>query len=84
MFKKINKKKLYILAGGIIVGMAAGYAYWHFIGCTSGTCPLTSNWHTSTLMGGIFGYLISDSIKVKNTDTEKNISTENVPEQSQG
>ncbi|HGY56597.1 MAG TPA: hypothetical protein ENK44_12885 [Caldithrix abyssi] len=26
-----------------LIGMSAGYAYYYFIGCTSGSCPLTSN-----------------------------------------
>lgn len=38
--KQIKWKKLLIFAG---IGMAAGYAYYHFVGCVSGTCPLTSN-----------------------------------------
>ncbi len=80
MYKKINKKKLYIIAGGIILGMAAGYAYWHFIGCTSGTCPLTSNWHSSMLIGGIFGYLLSDSIKIKDVQAETISTKENEPD----
>lgn len=26
-----------------LIGLTAGYAYYYFIGCTSGSCPLTSN-----------------------------------------
>jgi hypothetical protein len=40
------------------VGVVAGIAYWRFVGCKSGTCPITSNWHTSALMGGVMGFLI--------------------------
>lgn len=60
-----NRKKTIIVLSGIVIGLIAGYAYWRFIGCESGTCPLTSNWHTSTLFGGIFGYLLADGIKIK-------------------
>lgn len=39
----------------VFIGVAAGYAYWHFIGCNSGSCPITSNWYTSVLYGGVVG-----------------------------
>lgn len=67
-----NRKKVLILASFILLGSVAGFLYWKFIGCTSGTCPITSNWHTSTLMGGVFGYLIGDSFKIKTSEKEKN------------
>ncbi len=46
----------------IALGIAGGYVYWRFIGCNSGTCPLTSNWHSSSLAGGIIGYLGGSSL----------------------
>jgi hypothetical protein len=46
-----------------IAGIAGGYLYWRFIGCQSGTCPITSNWYSSVLMGGIMGYLAGDTLK---------------------
>lgn len=46
----------------IIPGIIAGYAYWKYVGCTSGTCPITSNWHTMVLFGGLIGYFIGDII----------------------
>jgi hypothetical protein len=47
-------KPILITTSGIVLG----FAYWRFVGCKSGTCPVTSNWHTSALMGGILGFLI--------------------------
>lgn len=44
-----------------VAGAGLGFAYWRFIGCTSGTCPLTANWHTSTLFGGLIGMTIVPS-----------------------
>lgn len=52
------KYKWQLLGTGL--GFVAGFMYWYFIGCSSGTCPIQSNWHTSTLYGGIMGYLLSD------------------------
>lgn len=48
---------------GIVIGGALGFAYWRFIGCASGACPLTSNPWTSTLYGMLIGGLISSSFK---------------------
>jgi len=73
---KIDKKKTIITAIAIAVGLIIGFAYWRFIGCTSGTCPLTSNWYSTTLLGGVFGYLISDSFNSRRKKTELESQTE--------
>ncbi len=39
----------------VVIGVSAGFAYWYFIGCINGHCPITSEWYTSTLYGGIVG-----------------------------
>jgi len=50
-----------------LLGILGGFLYWRFIGCNSGSCPITSHWHTSSVVGGIMGYLtgsiISDFLK---------------------
>lgn len=52
-------KKQYILIGiGIIVGLIAGYTYYYFVGCASGTCAITSKPVNSTLYGGLMGGLL--------------------------
>lgn len=52
-------KKGYIITGiGIVVGLIAGYAYYHFVGCASGTCAITSKPLNSTLYGGLMGGLL--------------------------
>ncbi len=55
---------------GIVVGAFAGFLYWHYIGCNSGTCPIQSNWHTSSLYGGLMGFLVSDLKKTKEKPAE--------------
>jgi len=57
----ISTYKLYIL--GILLGGIAGYLYWRFIGCNSGTCPITSKWYTTTLYGMLMGILIASPSK---------------------
>ena len=39
----------------ILLGAGIGLGYWYFIGCVSGSCPITSNWHTATAYGAIVG-----------------------------
>jgi hypothetical protein len=56
LFIKYRRTLLFTLIGATI-----GFAYWRIIGCTSGTCPLTANWHTSTLFGGLIGMLAFSS-----------------------
>lgn len=43
---------------GLIFGAIAGYAYYHFVGCASGTCSITSKPLNSTLYGAIMGGLL--------------------------
>jgi len=41
-----------------VIGAVLGYAYYRFIGCTSGACPITSNPWISTIYGALMGFLI--------------------------
>jgi hypothetical protein len=43
---------------GIVLGAIAGLLYWSEIGCTNGTCAITSNWLNSTLYGATMGGLL--------------------------
>lgn len=46
---------------GIVIGAIAGYMYYHFVGCESGTCAITSSPYVSTLWGGMMGLLVVNS-----------------------
>lgn len=59
--KFIIKRILPVIAGAIL-----GYAYYYFIGCTTGTCPITSNPWISTFYGAFAGLIISIPGKKKN------------------
>jgi len=48
---------------GFLVGAVAGYLYYFFVGCKTGSCPLTGNPYISSLFGGVFGLLLADVIK---------------------
>ena len=58
-------KKRWIQIAGILVGAVGGYLYYHFVGCASGTCPITSNPYVSIAYGALLGYLLSDIFKRK-------------------
>jgi len=38
-------------------GTIAGFLYWKFIGCSSGTCPIRSVWYLMTLYGLLLGWV---------------------------
>ncbi len=59
--KKMYKYKLTLI--GIIIGAAGGYLYYHFIGCASGTCVITSKPLNSTLYGALMGGLALNTFK---------------------
>lgn len=71
--KKINKylKSNILTTSGVILGLIAGILYWKFVGCKSGTCPITSSWYGSAIYGALLGGLIlslfekNDKKKVK-------------------
>ena len=44
---------------GIVAGGVVGFMYYRFVGCASGTCPLTSNPYLSVLYGALVGLLIA-------------------------
>ena len=48
---------------GIIAGAVAGYLYYYFVGCASGTCAITSKPLNSTLYGAAMGGLLFSSFK---------------------
>ncbi|WP_291117144.1 DUF6132 family protein [Flavobacterium sp. UBA6135] len=51
------KKKSLITILGVLVGAVVGYLYYHFVGCNSGTCSITSNPINSILYGSLMGGL---------------------------
>lgn len=65
----INHKWRFI---GSILGFVAGYLYWFYIGCSSGSCPIQSTWYTSSLYGALLGYLFSDLKKKSSPKKEHN------------
>jgi len=61
--KKRKVLKMLHLALFIVGGGGLGFAYYRFIGCASGTCPITSNPYISTIYGAVMGYMMSGGLK---------------------
>lgn len=57
----VLKNKLTII--GVLLGAFAGYMYWQQIGCSNGTCRITSTWHNSTAYGSLMGGLLFSMFK---------------------
>ena len=62
----MTKKAILLTGIGIAIGALAGYAYYFYVGCTSGTCAITSKPLNSTLYGALMGGLIFNML-VKET-----------------
>lgn len=56
MKKWIQSNKLYFIGG--LLGGLAGFLYWNYIGCITGTCGITSNPIRSTLYFAFFGTIV--------------------------
>ena len=54
----MTKKAILITGIGIVVGAIAGYLYYFYVGCASGTCAITSKLLNSTLYGALMGGLV--------------------------
>ncbi len=55
--------KHWLKIAGFIVGAIGGYLYYYYVGCLSGTCPITSNPWRMTIYGSILGLLLFDLFK---------------------
>lgn len=75
MLKFIITYKRYFI--GVALGAVAGFMYWHFIGCNSGTCPITSRWYNSTAYGAILGVLFANTNKKTLKNQKENQNKEN-------
>ena len=70
----INNKFIII---GVLLGAIAGFLYWKQIGCTSGTCLITSKWHNSTAYGAIMGGLLFSMFRKSPLEDAKKKEKEN-------
>lgn len=50
---------------GALAGAVAGWSYWYFVGCGSGTCLITGHPVNSTLYGAVTGSLAFSLLRKK-------------------
>ena len=63
--KQLFNKRFTKIAAFLFLGGAGGFAYYYFIGCQGGTCPITGNPYISTSYGMMVGLLLSFDSKKK-------------------
>jgi len=68
MKKWFNKNKAVV--AGVAVGSLLGFLYWQFIGCSSGSCIITSKPLNSTLYGAMMGGFLFSAIFEKTKTTK--------------
>lgn len=56
-----TSRKFWKSAIALIIGGIAGFMYYYFIGCKSGSCPITSNSYISIIWGGLLGLFMVNS-----------------------
>ena len=54
----MTTKALLLTGIGITIGALAGYGYYYYVGCASGTCAITSKPLNATLYGALMGGLV--------------------------
>lgn len=67
MKKWLIDNKLYLI--GASVGAFLGWVYWNQVGCTSGTCAITSKPINSTIYGAMMGSLLFGMFKKEKSKT---------------
>jgi C4-dicarboxylate transporter len=66
----MHKKTLIITGIGAVIGAITGYLYYKYIGCSSGTCRITSKPLNSTLYFALIGGLLFNMF-IKDSKTKK-------------
>lgn len=46
----------------ILIGAVAGFGFYRFVGCRSGTCPIWASPIASTLYGALLGFVIGNGL----------------------
>ncbi len=68
--KYLIKYKFMLL--GIVIGGIAGYMYYYYVGCASGTCAITSRPLNSTAYGAMMGGLFVNLFQKEKPNTDEN------------
>lgn len=70
MIHWISKNGLYFI--GAFTGALAGFLYWKYVGCVTGTCAITSNPFRSTIYFAFMGALFFGLFKKRTIEEKTN------------
>jgi phage shock protein E len=62
-----------LVVAGVTIGGIAGFLYWKYVGCVSGTCAITSKPVNSSLYGALMGGLLFSIFKSNQKITDNDI-----------
>lgn len=62
-----------------VIGASAGFAYYYYIGCVTGTCPIQTSPWLSSGFGTLFGVTLLPDLFAKFT-AKKSVPTEDAPD----
>lgn len=61
----MSKRMIITYIAGGAVGALAGFLYYRFIGCRTGSCPLTSTLYGAVLYGTVLGTLVGGLVTAR-------------------
>jgi Family of unknown function (DUF6132) len=67
----IKKYLIVKTIASVSVGAILGFGYYYFVGCRTGSCPISGNPYISTLYGAILGLLFVFPSKKKKEGTNE-------------
>jgi len=70
MWSRFIETQLWKPALGSFLGAGVGFAYYYFIGCVVGTCPIQSNPYLMTGYGLFFGLILGIPGKKKESSKD--------------
>lgn len=56
---------------GVTLGAIAGFCYWYFVGCSTGSCAITSSPVISSIYGAFMGGILGGMFKKSNKEENK-------------
>jgi len=69
---ELVKSNSYYLIGGLVGGIG-GFLYWYYIGCSTGTCPITSSPIITVIWGALFGAILFSLFSTKNAQPKTDL-----------
>jgi hypothetical protein len=67
----MDKKFIISTSLGVLAGGVLGFLYWKYVGCSSGSCAITSSKFNSSLYGMLMGGLLFSTRSKKKIKNQK-------------